>query len=280
MCSGRRRSDANRSSATGQRRSSALSRWARSTRLSIRAPSASSAAMDPRASGPRSSRINPSAERGGRPIVSSAAAESDAWAAGAAARRPRSSTSARTREAVDRSSQRRVAALVRPATSSSARRSAEIVASARSRERTTSTLTSPGSSRGAVPLRPRPTSSTSSGESRSIARCVRRRRSATGNPANSSSQRGTALSPGRSGRLSKTSARPTAITSAEYRLFTSARRSPDAAARANSGKSVGLASGIAPDPMTIRPSAGSIPSRMSMRSRAPKGTSSGAPWTT
>ena len=64
--SGRRRSEANRSSGLGQADSSAPSRWARSTRLSTRAASPSSASRAPSASGPSRSRRRPRTERGGR----------------------------------------------------------------------------------------------------------------------------------------------------------------------------------------------------------------------
>ena len=57
--SGRRRSEAKRSSAAGQRASSAPSRWASRTRVSTSAPSPNSASRAPSAAGPSRSRIEP-----------------------------------------------------------------------------------------------------------------------------------------------------------------------------------------------------------------------------
>ena len=200
-----RRSDAKRSSAVGQPASSAPRRWARRTRESTTAASPSRARILPRASGPSRSRSIPRMEAGGR---TSTAGPSVACARREAARSPRSSTSARIRQAVERSRVASVGTEVLPVTVSSARRSAmtdrtacQTVRAAASRLRL----------RGSAP----PTSSRSAGESRSNARRRRRRRSATGSPATSSSQRGRALSDGRSGRSRRTAAPATATASAE-----------------------------------------------------------------
>ena len=156
------------------------------------------------ASGPSRSSSSPRTERGGRELVMV-----PDWARQLAARRPRSSTRARTRQATPLSSQRRVAADTRPDTSSSARRFVTISASSASR--------SPMS--GAVTWKPRaagpPSTSRSSGVSMSTPSRQRERRSATATPALSSSHRGRALSAGSGGSPSRSAARETATTSAE-----------------------------------------------------------------
>ena len=144
-----------------------------------------------------------------------------------AGRAPRSRT--RVRDRVCRSSQATVAAEVRPATRTSLRESAAVPRIASSRLETGPRSIAPASR-----SRPRPSPpirTTSSGPSMSIARRQRRRRSRTSYPATSSSQRGRALSPDRSGTSARPSAaRAIAATSAENRLLTSARRSSDPAA--------------------------------------------------
>ena len=166
--SGSSRSDAKRSSAVGQSRSSTPNRWARSTRVSTTAASPSRSRWLPRDAGPSRSRSRPSTDAGPRPDP----ARSPAWARTLAARMPRSSTSARTRAWAAVSSQRRVAADVRPATTSSARRSAatDDTASRRARAVPTSPIDEPSA---------RPMSSRSSGPSTSNASRHRPRRSST-----------------------------------------------------------------------------------------------------
>ena len=108
-------------------------------------------------------------DRGGRPLTRRPV------------RRPRSSTSARVRDAVCRSNQASVAAEVRPAISSSARRSAATArtSSIRSRTRLVSTAAASADAiSSASPARRR-----SSGPSMSTPRRQRRRRSSTDQPA-------------------------------------------------------------------------------------------------
>ena len=94
-----------------------------------------------------------------------------------------------------------------------------------------------------------------------------------------SSQRGSALSPGRSGRSASTSAWATATTSAEYRLLARAHASVVARRprRTRRGPN-GVASGMAPEPRTISPAGRSARTRA--RRRAPNDRSSGGPETT
>ena len=193
------RSDANRSSADGHERSSAPRRWARSTRLSMMAPSANSATMEPSAPGPWASSSRPSTERAGR------VAPTEAF-------KPRSSTRARTRQRVWRSNQRRVRALERPATSSSPRGSA-----ANSRSASKRGIVRPTAIVLSLVGAPRIKASRarSSGVSRSSARRLRPGSSHTRKPAHSSSQRGNALSDGRGGSARSTRASGTAHMSEE-----------------------------------------------------------------
>ena len=125
----------------------------------------------------------------------------------AAVRSPRSSTRARVRDRVWRSTQRRSAAEVRPATSSSAPGSAataRIDAAARGRA-AASAASGPG--RAGAPRAPS-SSTRSSGESTSTASRRLAARSRTRTPAASSSQRGSALSEARSGRPREDLRRP------------------------------------------------------------------------
>ncbi len=155
------------------------------------------ARWSPRERGPSRSSSAPKTDAGGR------------WS-GAALRRPRSSTIARVRDRVCRSSQESVAADVRPATRISARRDAAAVRKPANATRRGSRLT------GGAALSWSLVSTTSSGLSRSIASRQRRARSATAYPATSSSHRGRALSVGKSGICGTTSsAREIATTSAE-----------------------------------------------------------------
>ena len=97
------------------------------------AASASRASWSPNDPGPSRSRSAPRTDAGGRWVRERSPA---AWASRLAARRPRSSTSARVRDAVWRSSHASVVADVRPATRSSARRSVATSWTATSRART------------------------------------------------------------------------------------------------------------------------------------------------
>ena len=106
-----RRSEAWRSSADGQRPSSAPRRWARSTRLSMMAASPRCARCSPSDDGPSRSSRAPSTLAAGR------------WP-GWLVRIPRSSMMARVRAAPDRSSHASAPGEVRPATTTSAAPSA------------------------------------------------------------------------------------------------------------------------------------------------------------
>ena len=192
------RSEANRSSGGGHPASSAPQRCARSTRLSISAPSASRATCPPSDPGPSRSRMAPSTDAAGR-------------CPARRVRRPRSSISTRVLDAVSRSSQATFAAETRPATSNSARGSSAMRLTASMFETTDATSAASRWDAQRPPSRTR-----SSGPSMSTPSRRRVRRSETGTPASSSSQRGSMLSVGRSGTDERTDrAWAIAMTSAE-----------------------------------------------------------------
>ena len=198
---------------------------------------------------PSRSSSSPSKLRGGRRFGRPSSAPA------ADVRRPRSSTRARVRDRVCRSSQRRSAAEVRPATSSSALGSAAIARSAVRRSRTAPADAGSGPGRSGAPRMPS-MSTRSSGESTSTAsrRLVARSRTGMrgglGEPAwqRVVAKRG----PGSPARTSPAPA--IATTSAEMAVVRERAGLVGRARHAtNASRSRAVASGIDPAPRTTRP---------------------------
>ena len=268
--SARSRSLANRSSGGGHPRSSAPRRWARSTRVSMRAPSASARRAGPATPGPSRSSSSPE-DAAGRPAVRAAERRPDA-----AVRRP---------ALLDQRPRPRPGVRLEPAQVGGGRPTGDEqlgpgIGGKRPEPRAAASRTGRciGRRRGPAGGARRGTpssSSRSSGESRSIASRRRARRSRTGHAGDLREPAGQRVVGRQVGQVpQRVAARRRSRGRPPMRGGSRARPAPRPRRPGRTPpRSAAVASGIEPAPSTTRPSGRSSATRR--RSRAPNGVSSG-----